>query len=241
MYPNNDPVLNRYTSGEYASLNPDWDSADSPWKADQVVRILEHNQIKPASIVEIGCGAGVILANLQNKYPHAAMTGYDIAPELRAFWREHEAAGIRFVLGDYFEHADPAPDVILVLDVLEHLGDPFDFLSRLSKQSKQVVFHVPLDLSSISVLREAPLLHVRHKVGHLHYFTKSLALATIKESGFDIVEARYTGASFTAPRRNWITKAMALMRRVIYASIGDTGVRLLGGETLIVLARPKSG
>lgn len=240
MNPTEDPVLSRYTSGAYAALNPDWDSADSPWKADQVCRILDRNRISPGSVVEIGCGAGAILTHLRNKYPSAAMTGYDIAPELRTFWSQPETSGINFLLGDFFGHAASIPDVVLVLDVLEHLGDPFDFLARLSKKSKNVVFHVPLDLSSISVFREAPLLHVRHKVGHLHYFTKSLALATIEESGFEIVEERYTGASFTAPRRDWKTKAMALMRRVTYAALGDAGVRLLGGETLIVLARPKS-
>ena len=239
MNPIEDPVLSRYTSGEYATRNPDWDRADSPWKAGQVSQILDRNRISPCSIVEIGCGAGGILSHLRQRYPHAELTGYDIAPQLPEFWKSHETANIRFVLGDYFEESASIPDTILVLDVIEHLGNPFDFLVRLSKCSKYVVLHIPLDLSSISVLRESPLLRVRHKTGHLHYFTKSIALALLDECGFEIVEARLTGASFTAPQHRWKTRLAAIVRRLVCAIMGEAGVRLLGGETLIVVARPK--
>ncbi len=232
--------MRRYTSGKYASLNPDWDSIDSPWKAQQVLAVLDDHRIFPTSIVEIGCGAGGILACLRKRYPTATMTGYDIAPELSELWKKQAAADIRYVLGDYFAEEALVPDVILVLDVIEHLGNPFEFLSRLSKRANRVVFHIPLDLSSLSVLREAPLLHVRYKVGHLHFFTKSLAIETLKECGFEIIDARYTDASFSAPRRAWKTKIASIARRIIYKVMGEAGVRLIGGQTLIVLARPKA-
>lgn len=235
-----DLVTRRYTSGEYAALNPDWDSGDSSWKADQVVTLLQDHEIEPCSIIEIGCGAGGILAHLRRRYPSAKMTGYDIAPQLPGIWKNHEAANVRFILGDYFDDLSPIPDAILVLDLIEHLGNPFEFLSRLSKRAKYAVFHIPLDLSSLSILRESPLIHVRHKVGHLHYYTKSLATATLEECGFEIVEARYTDASFSAPRRGWKTRIAAIVRRLVYKAMGDAGVRLIGGQTLIVLARPKA-
>lgn len=34
---NEDRVARRYLTGDYAEKNPDWDSADSPWKADRAV------------------------------------------------------------------------------------------------------------------------------------------------------------------------------------------------------------
>ena len=80
---------------------------------------------------------------------------------------------------------------------------------------------------------------MRRKVGHLHYYTRSLALALLEECGYEVREARYTGAAFNAPQRTWKTRAASLARRAVYALGKDLGVRLLGGETLLVLARPR--
>ena len=235
-----DLVTHRYTSGEYADLNPDWDSGDSQWKAALVTEMIAKHSLPTKSIVEIGCGAGGILASLRGRFPISEIAGYDIAPELPALWKSHDGLGIRFELGDYFERSGEVPDVILLLDVIEHLGNPYDFLSKLRDRSRYIVFHIPLDLSSLSVLREDPLLHVRRKVGHLHFFTKSLAIETLTECGFEITDARYTNASFSAPRRTWKTKIASIARRIIYKVMGEAGVRLIGGQTLIVLARPKA-
>lgn len=234
-----DLVTRRYTSGEYAEQNPDWDSLDSPWKADCIADLLASHALRPASIVEIGCGSGGVLACLRQRFPEAEMVGFDIAPGLAQFWQSHAGENIRFVLGDYFAEERLSPDLILVLDVLEHLGNPFDFLARLRGHGKHVIFHFPLDLSAASVIRETPLLHVRDKVGHLHYFTKGLALALLNECGFDVIEARYTGAAFNAPRRSIKTRMAGWLRRFVYAIHRDVGARLLGGETLMVLARPR--
>ena len=235
----NDPTLARYLNGDYAEKNPDWDSADAPWKACKVSQILRDNGCRPASLVEIGCGSGAVLASLRATFPDTAMAGFDISPDVQRFWQQHSTEGIRFFLGDYLDMDEPVPDVVLVLDVLEHLGNPWEFLARLRDRCKLIVFHIPLDLSAASVLREAPLLRVREKVGHLHYFTKGLALALLRESGFEVIEARYTNAALDAPQRTAITRMVGLLRRLAYALDRDFGARLLGGETLMVLARPR--
>ena len=235
---NDDPVARRYLNGEYAERNPDWDSLDSPWKADRVAESLVCHGINPASIAEIGCGAGGVLAALRPRFPQADMAGFDIAPELISLWPAHEDARIRFTLGDFLSMNQQPFELLLVLDVLEHLGDPFSFLERLKGHGEWVIFHFPLDLSAITVLRESPLLHVREKVGHIHYFTRGLALALLEECGYEVIDARYTGAAFNAPGRTLRTRLAALLRWLVNAVNRDIGVRLLGGETLMVLARP---
>ena len=127
--------------------------------------------------------------------------------------------------------------MVLALDVIEHVGDQFEFLSRLRGAADYHVFHIPLDLDALSVLLERPLLHKREKVGHVHYFTNNLALSLLRECDYDVVEWRYTGAAFDAPRRPLRTRLAAVPRRLLYALNKDRGVRALGGETLIVLAR----
>ncbi len=235
-----DPTLDRYLNGDYAQKNPDWDSADARWKARKLNELLLDHECRPSSIVEIGCGSGSTLAELRQFFPQASLAGFDIAPELVRFWGELTALGIRLELADYLDLEEPIPDLLLVLDVLEHLGNPWEFLARLRHRSKFVAIHFPLDLSAVSVLREAPLLQVREKVGHLHYFTRGLALSLLEESGFEIVAARYTGAALDAPQRSFETRIAGWVRRLAYAVNRDLGARLLGGETLMVLARPGS-
>lgn len=236
---NSDSVTRRYLNGEYAERNPDWDSIDSPWKADRVADLLDSHGLRPASIAEVGCGAGGVLAALRPHFPQADMAGFDIAPGLIRLWPAHAEARIRFTLGDFLALNRHPFDLLLVLDVLEHIGDPFSFLERLRGHGERVVFHFPLDLSAMSVLRESPLLHVRRKVGHIHYFTKGLALALLEECGYEVIDARYTGAAFNAPGRSLRTRLAGWLRRLVYAVNRDIGARLLGGETLIVLARPR--
>jgi hypothetical protein len=142
-------------------------------------------------------------------------------------------------LGDFFSLNQSPFDLVLVLDVLEHLGDPFSFLEQLRAHGDRVIFHFPLDLSAMTVLRESPLLYVREKVGHIHYFTKGLALALLEESGYEVIEARYTGAAFSTPQRSPRTRFAGWLRRLVCAVNRDIGARLLGGETLMVLARPR--
>ena len=231
-------VESRYFDGSYLSRNPDWDRADAPWKARKIARLLAENKLEPASICEVGCGSGDVLVHLGKSLPGATLTGFDISPQVARFWEEHRAAGERvdFQLGDFHQIDAAHYDVLLMVDVLEHLRDPFTFLEKSRHRADHFVFHIPLDLSANAVARGKPFTDIRQKVGHLHYYTKELALATLADTGYDIVEWRYTGASLDSPNRSLRTRLAALPRRAAYAINKDFGVRLLGGETLLVLA-----
>ena len=235
-----DTIGERYSGGDYLKANPTWDIEDSPWKAELVARMLQRHGVEPGSLVEVGCGAGGVLAALRPFLPRTRLCGYDITADAAAFWPRHAGSDIDFRVGDFTTMDNHHYDTLLLLDVLEHVSNPFDFLTRLRGHADNYVFHVPLDLSAISVLREIPLLHVRHKVGHIHYFTKGLALALFSECGYTVEEACYTGAAWSAPSRKWQTTLARLPRRIARLLLGqDRGVRLLGGETLLVLAHDK--
>lgn len=74
--------------------------------------------------------------------------------------------------------------------------------------------------------------------GHIHYFTKRLALALLRESAFEVEDWRYTNASLSGPGRRLKIRIDALPHRVVFWVNEDFGVRLLGRETLTVLAKP---
>lgn len=232
-------IRDRYLSNDYIEKNPTWDMQDSAWKAGHVASILDAAAIDPGRICEVGCGAGKVLSSLAGRYPNSSFVGYDIAPAAAKFWQDFDASRIELKVGNFFELDDAHYDVLLLLDVLEHVADPHSFLSGLHGRSDHLVLHFPLDLSAINVLRESPLLYVRRKVGHIHYFTKGLALELIKECGFEVLDSRFTGAAFNTPQATIRTRMAQIPRRIASLLGQDMGARLLGGETLMVLARPK--
>ena len=54
-----------YLDGEYQLKNPAWHVEESAWKAWQILRILRRNRVSPATVCEVGCGAGEVLTQLQ--------------------------------------------------------------------------------------------------------------------------------------------------------------------------------
>lgn len=224
-----------YLDGAYEQLNPSWDTDDSVWKAGLVAAMLARHGLQPATVTEVGCGAGAVLATLHTLLPQAQLQGWDIAPGAERFWPAHH--GVAFTRGDFLAEARPAADLVLLLDVIEHVANPHDFLTRLQPFGRHLLLHIPLDLSVASVWRETPLLAQRRGVGHIHYFTRGLALELLAECGYEVIEASYSGAHLR-PRATWGGRLASLARRAVFALGRDAGVRLLGGDTLLVLAKP---
>lgn len=226
-----------YESGAYLANNPTWDEEDSGWKAGQVLRLLAGNRLSPRSIADVGCGSGGVLAALHDAMPQVEYSGFELAPDASRFWEKHKDRNIRFSVGDLSHEEGMHFDVLLLLDVVEHVPNPHEFLSALRNRADHFVLHIPLDLSALSVLREEPLLLVRRKVGHIHYFTKELALSLLRESGFEVKDWCYTQAFSSVPHASWKSKLAQIPRRVANAIDRDWGARLLGGDTLMVLAK----
>lgn len=106
------------------------DAEDSAWKAELVFKMLRRNEFNPASLVEVGCGAGGVLAELRHRFFLANLVGYDNAPDAAKFWTAYEKKKIAFVVGDFLKDNDHHFDVLLLLDVVEHVVDPFSFSKR---------------------------------------------------------------------------------------------------------------
>src|SRR6202008_3203769 len=156
-------VESRYLEGDYLRENPDWHRADASWKADHVAAILAATGVNPTSVCEVGCGPGDVLMHLRNLLPNARLTGFDISPQAAQFWTQGAIAqsGVAFRLGDFHAINESKYDVITMLDVFEHVRDPFTFLERTLPFASHFVFHIPLDLSASSVARGDTLVNVR--------------------------------------------------------------------------------
>ena len=225
-----------YSDGTYFRNNPDWHADDSAWKARHVADILERNGVKPASVCEIGCGAGEVLRNLARQLPRASsFVGYDISPDAYRLCAPKSGGRIEFRLGNMLE--EPVEfDLAMAIDVFEHVEDYFDFLRRLRTKATYKVFHIPLDLSALSLLRREPT-RMRKGVGHIHYFDKDIALASLEDTGHEIIDWKYTSGRTELPNLGWKTRLMKGPRKAVYALNADLAVRAFGGYSLLVLAR----
>jgi SAM-dependent methyltransferase len=234
-------ITEKYLGSDYLSQNKSWDLEDSPWKAARVHQMLQiliqSLNLEPKSICDLGCGAGRVLSTLRENYPDAKLAGFDIAPDAAKFWPELAAQKLELQVADFTKIKTENFDVMLLLDVLEHLPDPHAFLAQVQNRAEYFIFHFPLDLSALSVLRETPLLKVRRSVGHIHSFTKNLALELLIECGFEILHAQFSEAYWNSPSVSLKTKMFAWPRRLLSLFSAEFSARLLGGQTLFVAAR----
>jgi hypothetical protein len=130
----------------------------------------------------------------------------------------------------------PAFDLLLCLDVLEHVEDYFGFLRGLRGKATHNIFHIPLVLSAQWVWRADPIMRERQQAGHLHYFTKETALATLRDTGYDVVDWFYTAGAIANPR-SVKARLASWPRRLLSGINQDWVVRVLGGYSLLVLAK----
>jgi hypothetical protein len=219
-------VADRYTGGDYLAANSTWHVEDSPWKADQVQRAL--GGYIPDAVCEVGCGAGEILRQLHDRYPSTSFVGYDIAYEAIELARPRQTERLRFVQADVSESSDHY-DVMLVMDVIEHVPDPIGFLAGLRARTDRLMVHIPLDLSVLSVLRPEDLSAKRQSLGHIHYYTPETAMATVAAAGYTVTKALPT-RTFDLWGPSWKGRAA---RRVIPERLA---IRVLGGYSILVCA-----
>jgi SAM-dependent methyltransferase len=242
-----------YVNGEYLENNPQWHVEASPWKASSILEMIERNKLSPRRVCEIGCGAGEILRILQRHLDSGCeFWGYEIAPQAIELAKSRENERIHFKLGDMRDERNAYYDLILIIDVLEHFEDCFKLLRDIRSKSEYKILQLPLDVFVASVLRNE-LIDYRHTTGHLHFFTKDIALELLKDNGYEVLDYFYTlppldttswsevrGNPFKLARKLIRVVKMGLQRlpgQLAYKINEDLAVRIFGGWRLVVLVR----
>ena len=227
-----------YTSGVYLKKHPHWHVEESPWKAQQIMRMLMQHHITPSTVCEIGCGAGEILRQLQDKLDEKCMFwGYDISPQAIDMAQGRANELLQFKLADIQQEQGKHFDLILVMDVLEHIEDRFGFLYNIKPKAEYKIFHVSLTVSVQTVLRKDGLLKVREEYGIVNYFTKETLFQTLKDAGYKIIDHFYTTGCTDLPTHEFKRKLMKYPRKLLFALNQDFTSRVLGGYRLLVLTK----
>jgi SAM-dependent methyltransferase len=231
-------AIGAYTDGQYLENNPTWHVEDSPWKAENVWRMIAKHNLPLSAVAEVGCGAGEILAQLQQRAPaESEFWGYDISPQSHEMASERANERLRFRLADLTEESDVRFDVLLVIDLIEHLDDYYGFLRKTRPLADFTILHIPLDMCAYSAIRSHVLLDQLRRVGHIHFFTKDTALAALKQAGYEVLDWFYPTPQPDREQRPLRQRLLQLTRNASYLLFPDLSIKAFGGRSLMVLAR----
>lgn len=228
-----------YNDQTYLTHNPGWHAEDAPFKAGKILELLGRHTIPCRTIAEVGCGSGAILMELAKHLPDvSAFEGYDISADAIAIAQQHPHPKVRFELRDFTEAGDERRhDLLLVIDVIEHLHNYFAFLDGIRPKSRYTMFHIPLDMCVWSLLREGILMESKERVGHIHNFTEDFILSILKDHGFEVLDTLYTPPVHKDPTGK--QRLVNMVRKAMFRVLPRFTSKTLGGYSIMVLARNK--
>ncbi len=227
-----------YTKGDYLKKNPTWNVEDSLWKAEAVFRLLQKNNVTPREVIEVGCGAGGILESLAAIEPNIeVLKGYDISPQAIRLAKARESKKIQFFNEDFTSLSVEPTDLLLVLDVIEHVDNFYEFLGKLQPKGKYFIFHIPLDLSCHALLKPHIMFEQRESVGHIHYFSKEMVQWLLKDTGFIVLDWFYTKPVVDINRaQTFNMRWKKIVRNTFFSINKDLTAKLLGKYSMMILA-----
>ena len=144
------------------------------------------------SLLDVGCGEGVVLASIRDDF-EVGCYGLDLDYD-RVHFTRTEMASNRFVNGDAqrLPYSEGAFDLVLLLEVLEHVGHPERVLEEASRvSSKYLLVSVPNEpwWRVGNMIRLKYIRDFGNTPEHINHWTKSGFRSLISER-FRIISMR---------------------------------------------------
>lgn len=150
-------------------------------------------------VLEVGCGAGRYLRALRHVRPELQLTGADVSRTALA-WLDRRCGEIetRLVEGSALPVADGEFQAVLMIDVLEHVGDPDRLLVEVARglaPGGVLHLHVPCEGDARSLWRWLPgrtrLRGLKRRFGgHVQRFRRTEILTRLEALDFEILRVR---------------------------------------------------
>lgn len=229
-----------YNNNTYLNNNPTWHQEDAPFKVSKIITLLERNHITFQTVSEIGCGSGEILVQLAPKLHNVTnFFGYDISKDAINIAKKKETDKIKFAVKNIASKNENCfYDLLLVIDVVEHIDNYFEFLDEIVSKGQYTIFHIPLDMCMWSLFREQMLIESKKRVGHIHNFTEDFIKDILSDYGFEIIDQIYTPPTFKT--LSFKQKVVNIIRKVIFKIDKKFCTKTLGGYSILLLTKNKA-
>ena len=227
-----------YTNGQYLQLHPGWDGEDAVLKSGWIRQMINKHSLPVGEVVEVGCGSGRILSELSSHYKSSRFKGYEISPEALNIAKQFANERIELYEQELPGTTSPA-DLLLLIDVLEHVPDYYGLLENLRPAAKHFIFHIPLDLSRRSLMKPQLLLNERESSGHIHYFSKEMVLWMLRDTGYTVMDWWYTKPMCDLQRTNGLkATTKKTIRNLSFNLSKEKAVKWWGGYSMLIAAKP---
>jgi 2-polyprenyl-3-methyl-5-hydroxy-6-metoxy-1,4-benzoquinol methylase len=149
----------------------------------------------PASVLDVGCGEGVLVQKWALRFPQARLVGLDLeAPDIQAGWAQHEAPNLEYRINkaENLPFADREFDVASAIEVLEHVPDPEHTVAEMARVAGgHLIVSVPREplWRGLNMARGAYLKDLGNTPGHLNHWSKRGFVELLSRHG-EVVEAR---------------------------------------------------
>jgi SAM-dependent methyltransferase len=151
-------------------------------------------QASPTSILDVGCGEGVLTHKWAQKI-EGRVVGIDLDdPALQAEWEKRSAPNLdyRVMKAENLPFGDDEFDLASAIEVLEHVPDPQHTVAEMARvASRWLLVSVPREplWRGLNMARGAYLRDLGNTPGHVNHWSKRSFVQLLSRHG-EVVEAR---------------------------------------------------
>ena len=153
-------------------------------------------QATPASILDIGCGEGVLTEQWAAALGDKPVVGLDLDdPKLAGHWAARTRPNLRFETTDgssKLPFDDGAFDLVAAIEALEHIPNPEAVVAEMARVAgRHLLVSVPREplWRMLNVARGAYLSDLGNTPGHVNHWSKRAFASLLGRHG-DVIEAR---------------------------------------------------
>ena len=207
----------------HGKQNHPWEYARFEVVTDMLCSVLKEKKGEPLNIIDIGCGDAFFLEQLSKRFENCNFFAVDTAftsDMLTFFQKKYHDENIKFYQNlSELQTACDKIDLVLLLDVIEHVEDDVALLSSLHKlsgfNSETIVVTTVPAYQSLFCSHDKFLEHYRR------YSLKTLQ-QRLRESGFTPTKSGYFFFSLLLPRILQKTKELFIKPNINHITgIGD--------------------
>jgi 2-polyprenyl-3-methyl-5-hydroxy-6-metoxy-1,4-benzoquinol methylase len=150
---------------------------------------------EPRSLLDVGCGEGVLVHQWAQRLPHARIVGIDLEEEsIQAGWAERQAPNLEYrtMPAEDLPFATGEFDLASAIEVLEHVPDPERTLAEMARcAERHLLVSVPREplWRGLNMARGAYLAQLGNTPGHLNHWSKRSFTRLLSRHG-QVVELR---------------------------------------------------